>query len=173
MGQPCVRDTPSGQRVVPLINMQAPKISLVGPECLPIGMNCNGDTQDTVYHVSLQMPLDDQKVYVIVGALSTKTGNATYAGLGLNSGKTKLGFDNIPDDDLEGSAGGYGAAVAEPGKFFLYYIARTAPASRRSPAGTAVPCRRPCSRVTRRIRLATSSAFRCASLHAPGHAAGT
>ena len=45
-------------------------------------------------------------------------------GLGLNASARKLGFDNVSDDELTGSADAYGTAVADPDKFFVYYFAR-------------------------------------------------
>ena len=87
-------------------------------------MNCLADNLDTVYHISPQVSVDDQRVYAVVGALSTKTGNATYVGLGLNASTRKLGFDNVSDAELTGSADAYGTAVADPDMFFVYYFAR-------------------------------------------------
>ena len=58
----------------------------------------------------------------MVGALGTRTGNATYVGLGLNSSVTQLGFANIDDDTLAGSADGYD--VPNHDRFFLQYFAR-------------------------------------------------
>jgi len=43
-------------------------------------------------------------------------------GLGLNSSLTKLGFDNIDDDTLAGTADGYD--VPNHDRFFLQYFAR-------------------------------------------------
>ena len=89
-----------------------------------IGMNCLADTQDTVYHFSNKLPLDGDRVYAVVGALSTRTGNATYVGLGVNATRRQQGIDNVSDDLLEGSAADYAAAVRDPDKFFVYYFAR-------------------------------------------------
>ena len=65
-------------------------------------MNCLAPTEDTAYFMSPRLPLPDDRVYAVVGALGTQTGNATYVGLGLNSSLTQLGFDNIDDDKLAG-----------------------------------------------------------------------
>ena len=106
------------------MNVQERPISMVGPTCIGIGMNCLADTQDTVYHFSGKLPLDGSRVYAVVGALSTKTGNATYVGLGDNATRRQQGIDNVSDDLLEGSAADYASAVKDPDKFFVYYFAR-------------------------------------------------
>ncbi len=116
-GQPC------GQPAQ-VINVQLPPISMVGPTCMGIGMNCLADTQDTVYHFSDRLPLDKDRVYAVVGALSTRTGNATYVGLGVNATRRQVGIDNVSDDLLEGSAADYASVVTDPDKFFVYYFAR-------------------------------------------------
>jgi hypothetical protein len=107
-----------------VMNVQVPPISMIGPTCIGIGMNCLADTQDTVYHFSSKLPLDRDRVYAVVGALSTRTGNATYVGLGVNATRRQQGIDNVSDDLLEGSAADYAAAVSDPDKFFVYYFAR-------------------------------------------------
>lgn len=115
--QPC-----ASQALV--MNVQLRPISMIGPTCIGIGMNCLADTQDTVYHFSGKLPLDGSRVYAVVGALSTQTGNATYVGLGVNNTRLQLGIDNVSDDLLAGSAADYGSAVTDPDKFFVYYFAR-------------------------------------------------
>ena len=67
-------------------------------------MNCLAPTEDAAYFMSKRLWLPDDRVYAVVGALGTQTGNATYVGLGLNSSVTQLGFANIEDDKLAGSA---------------------------------------------------------------------
>ena len=79
-----------------VLNVQLRPISMVGPTCIGIGMNCLADTQDTVYHFSGKLPLDGTRVYAVVGALSTKTGNATYVGLGVNNTRLQLGVETSP-----------------------------------------------------------------------------
>ncbi len=116
-GQPC-----NDQALV--LNVQERPISMVGPTCIGIGMNCLADTQDTAYHFSGKLPLDASRVYAVVGALSTHTGNATYVGLGVNATKRQQGVDNVSDDLLEGSAADYASVVKDPDKFFVYYFAR-------------------------------------------------
>jgi hypothetical protein len=64
---------------------------LTGPECVKVGMNCVAPTEDTTYFLSGKLPLPENRVYAVVGALSTQTGNATYVGLGLNSSMYKFG----------------------------------------------------------------------------------
>jgi hypothetical protein len=107
-----------------VMNVQVPPLSMIGPKCIGIGMNCLADTQDTVYHFSGKLPFDGSGVYAVVGALSTRTGNATYVGLGVNATRRQEGIDNVPDDILEGSAADYASAVSDPDKFFVYYFAR-------------------------------------------------
>jgi hypothetical protein len=120
-GQACDDDTTFDQRVPPLLNMRT-ALSWTGPECVKVGMNCLAPNEDAAYFMSARMPLPDNRVYAVVGALGTQTGNATYVGLGLNSSLTQLGFDNIDDEALVGSADGYG--VPNHGSFFLQYFAR-------------------------------------------------
>jgi hypothetical protein len=115
--QPC-----SDQALV--LNVQNPPLSMIGPQCIGIGMNCLADTQDTVYHFSSRLPFGGSRVYAMVGALSTRTENATYVGLGLNATLRQVGIDNVSDDLLEGSAADYASAVTDPDKFFVYYFAR-------------------------------------------------
>ena len=74
-------------------------------------MNCLAPNEDTTYQMSAKLPLDPEHFYAVVGALSTATDNATYVGLGLNSSVKQLGFDNISDEQLAGSATGYSSAV--------------------------------------------------------------
>ncbi len=121
-GQPCDEAEVFAQRVRPLLNMR-PALSLTGPECVKVGMNCLAPTEDTTYFMSPRLPLPDDRVYAVVGALGTRTGNATYVGLGLNSSLTQLGFDNIDDDRLAGTADGY-AGVPNHDRFFVQYFAR-------------------------------------------------
>jgi len=103
------------------LNMQAAPLLLTGPECASAWMNCLAPGEDATYQMSPRLPLDDDHFYAVVGPLSTATQNATYVGLGLNSSKKQLGFDNI--DKLAGSATGYSSAVASD-KFFVQYFAR-------------------------------------------------
>ena len=87
--------------------MKASRLNLTGPECVKVGMNCLAPNEDAAYFMSTRLWLPDDRVYAVVGALGTQTGNATYVGLGLNSSVTQLGFANIDDDTLAGSADGY------------------------------------------------------------------
>jgi hypothetical protein len=106
----------------PFLNMEASVLKLTGPECVKVGMNCLAPDEDTVYFMSPKLSFPAGRVYAVVGALGTETKNATYVGLGLNSSVMQLGFDNIDDDNLTGTASGY--AVPNNGLFFLAYIAR-------------------------------------------------
>jgi len=121
--QPCDLEGPAfDQRVPPLLNMKASPLKLTGPECVQVGMNCLAPNEDVAYFMSPRLPLPDNRVFAVAGALGTRTGNATYVGLGLNSSLTKLGFDNIDDDTLAGTADGYD--VPNHDRFFLQYFAR-------------------------------------------------
>ncbi len=122
-GQPCDLEGPAfDQRARPLLNMRMPPLSMTGPECIKVGMNCLAPNEDTVFFMSPRLPLPDNRVYAVVGALGTRTGNATYVGLGLNESLTQMGFDNIDDGMLAGSADGYD--VPNHDKFFIQYFAR-------------------------------------------------
>lgn len=103
-----------------LLNMKASPLDLTGPACVEVGMNCLAPNEDAVYFLSSRLPLPDDRAYVMVGALGTRTDNATYVGLGLNSSLTQLGFANIDDDLLADSADNYDAS----GDFFVQYFAR-------------------------------------------------
>lgn len=107
----------------PLLNLQAAPLRLSGPDCVPAWMNCLAPNEDTTYQMSAKLPLDPEHFYAVAGALSTATQNATYVGLGLNSSVKQLGFGNISDEDLAGSATGYSDAVPSD-KFFVQYFAR-------------------------------------------------
>ncbi len=104
------------------LNMRASPLQLTGPECVQVGMNCLAPNEDVAYFMSSRLWLPGDRVYAVVGALGTQTGNATYAGLGLNSSVTQLGFANIDDDTLTGTANGFG--VPNQDRFFLQYFAR-------------------------------------------------
>lgn len=106
-----------------LLNLQVPPPNLVGPLCTPIGMDCLGDTQDTVYHMSPALSLDNGEVYALAGPLGTKDGNATYVSVGINSKLYKKGLAEVPDSELSGTAAGY-SALSYPEKFFVYYFTR-------------------------------------------------
>jgi hypothetical protein len=123
-GQPCdLEGQAFDQRVRPFLNMPV-DLLFTGPECVKVGMNCLAPTEDTAYFLSAKLPFpDDQVVYAVIGALSTQTKNATYVGLGLNRTDTQLGFGNIDDDALVGTADAY-TAVPNHDLFFLQYFAR-------------------------------------------------
>ncbi len=116
-GQSC--NNPKPQQ---LLNMKASSLKLTGPECVRVGMNCLAPNEDVAYFMSSRLWLPDDRVYAVVGALSTQTDNANYVGLGLNSSLTKLGFWNIEDDSLKGTADKYD--VPNHDRFFLMYFAR-------------------------------------------------
>ncbi len=108
-----------------------------GPHCRDIGENCLGDGQDASYFFMPPQPLDSRQVYALVGTLGTKTGNATYNGLSINDASLLKGVGNVPDrdpsspdTDLEGSASGYAATVANHDKFFVHFFTRDCDALR-------------------------------------------
>lgn len=113
-----------GQSCTPkvLLNMKASTLNLTGPACVQVGMNCLAPNEDVAYFMSSRLWLPEDRVYAVAGALGTQTGNATYVGLGLNSSVTQLGFANIDDDQLAGTANGYN--VPHRDRFFLQYFAR-------------------------------------------------
>lgn len=121
-GQPCdLEGAAFEQRAPRLLNMRT-GLLMTGPECVQVGMNCLAPTEDTAYFMSARLPLPDNRVYALAGALGTMTGNATYVGLGLNASLTQLGFDNIDDEALAGTASGFG--VPNSDRFYVQYFAR-------------------------------------------------
>ncbi len=124
-GQPCGQDDcVAAKRAMNFQNWQRPPISLVGPQCTEIGMNCLADTQDTVYQLSSRLWIDGGQVYAVAGPLATVTGNATYVGLGLNSTLKKKGFDNLSNHDLINTALAYSSTVSNTEQLYLYYFTR-------------------------------------------------
>lgn len=121
-GQPCdLEGAAFDQRAPQLLNLRV-ALTMTGPECIKVGMNCLAPTEDTVYFMSARLPLPPNRVYALVGALGTKTGNATYVGVGLNSSLTQLGFDNLDDSRLTGTANGFDVPNAQ--NFYVQYFAR-------------------------------------------------
>jgi hypothetical protein len=122
-GQPCQLPDCS-DRAQSFLDLQRSPLSLVGPMCTEIGMNCLGDTQDTTYQFVGQFPLDEGQVYAVISTLGTRTGNAVYVALGVNRFPTKKGVANLSDAELEDTADEYAAYVSDPDLFYLYYFAR-------------------------------------------------
>jgi len=106
------------------ILLQEDPIDLVGPLCLPIGMNCLLDTWDTAYQIYGPGSADKGVVYAVAGTLGTETGNATYVGFGINQKSKLKGVANLFDEKLKGTANGYAGKVSNTGKFYLYYFTR-------------------------------------------------
>ena len=104
--------------------MQTSPTNLVGPSCTPIGENCLGDNRDTIYQFFGPMSLDSGEIYAVAGTLGTKTGNATYVGLGINQVSILKGVDNLSDKELDGTADAYAKDVSNTDKFYLYYFTR-------------------------------------------------
>jgi hypothetical protein len=123
----------------PFLNLKASPLDWTGPECVKVGMNCLAPNEDAAYFMSARLPLPDDRVYAAIGALGTRTGNATYVGLGLNSSVTQLGFANIDDDKLAGSAAGY-TAVPNSDRFFLQYFARDCKGEKLEALTAGSPC---------------------------------
>lgn len=130
-GQPC--------NPKPLLNMKASPLRWTGPECVKVGMNCLAPNEDSAYFMGSRLWLPDDRVYALVGALGTRTGNATYVGLGLNESTTQLGFANIDDDTLKDTANAY-AAVPNHDLFFLQYFARDCKGKRLEALTEGSPC---------------------------------
>jgi hypothetical protein len=124
----------------PLLNMRASPLKLTGPECVKVGMNCLAPNEDVAYFMSSRLWLPDDRVYAVVGALGTRTENATYVGLGLNSSVTQLGFDNIDDDTLAGTASGYNTEELNFDRFFLQYFARDCKGEKLEALTAGSPC---------------------------------
>jgi hypothetical protein len=109
-----------------LIAMQLPPMSLVGPLCEAIGMDCLADTQDTAYWMTnAPVALDTNMVYAVAGTLGTKTGNATYVGLGANDSVYAKGVANVSDTELAGTADSYATGGADYSKLYVWYFARS------------------------------------------------
>jgi hypothetical protein len=111
------------RNLTPLLNMKASALKFTGPECVKVGMNCLAPNEDVAYFMGKRLWLPDDRVYAMIGALGTRTGNATYVGLGLNSSVNQLGFDNIDDNMLAGTANEY-TNVPNHDRLFLQYFAR-------------------------------------------------
>ena len=122
-GQPCVQEDCS-DRAMKFIDLQSPPIHLVGPACTEIRMNCLGDTQDTTYQATTNLPLDQGEIYAVVGALGTETGNAVYVGLSVNDFGMLKGIGNIGSDTLKNTAMEYAGKVNNTDKLYVYYFTR-------------------------------------------------
>ncbi len=108
------------------LELQRPDtMDLIGPHCAENTMHCVGDTQDTNYSYSTYLPLERGVLNALVGTLGTETGNATYVGLGLTRKEDLVGFANVDDTQLKGTAAGYAdGIIADPDKFFVWYVGR-------------------------------------------------
>jgi hypothetical protein len=122
----CVEGMDCSDEAKSFMNLQTPPFNLFGPQCSAIGMNCLGDTQDTIYQIAYQLMLDGGQIYAVAGPLGTETGNATYVGLGLNSSTKKKGFDNLSQIELKNTANEFASGVpTDTAKLFVYYFARS------------------------------------------------
>lgn len=122
-GQPCA-NLDCSDKLLNVIDMQIPPMTLVGSDCIKIGMNCLGDTQDTTYQLGPNLPLDNGEVYAVVGTMGTTTGNATYVGLSVNYSLTKKGVANINNEQLEDTALEFAGTVNNTDKYYVYYFTR-------------------------------------------------
>ena len=121
--QPCADgDCVASGRAKPFLNIQGYPFNVVGPLCEDIGMDCMGDTLDTVYQMRPGLRFDDGVVYAAIGTLGTATGNATYVSLGVNNLHLRLGALNVDGEELVGSAAEYGGDHAE--KLYVHYFTR-------------------------------------------------
>ena len=96
---------------------------------LPRGPSgCLGDNQDDEPLISSgTFNLDDDQVIAVVGAIGTKTGNATYTSVSVNWFPELVGVLNRDDTVLEESAKKFKLALSNPEvykKFYVYYFAR-------------------------------------------------
>lgn len=96
---------------------------------LPRGPSgCLGDNQDDEPLISSgTFNLDDDQVIAVVGAIGTKTGNATYTSVSVNWFPELVGVLNRDDTVLEESAKKFKEALTPPElytKFYVYYFAR-------------------------------------------------
>jgi hypothetical protein len=123
-GQDCPTWDCAG-RSYEFLDLQGGEIGLVGPDCIPIGMNCLADTQDTTYFGTFTMRLDRGEVYAVAGTLGTQTENATYVGLSVNESRMMKGVDNVNSETLADTAAAYASYLSDPSTFYLYYFARS------------------------------------------------
>jgi hypothetical protein len=107
-----------------MLDLQAPPLNLVGPNCRPIGMDCLGDSEDATYRAFGNFELDSGQVYAVVGTLGTETDNATYEAIGINEAVKFKGVGNISDPALKGTADDFAKTVQNTKKLFVYYLAR-------------------------------------------------
>jgi hypothetical protein len=96
---------------------------------LPRGPSgCLGDNQDDEPLISGgTFNLDDGQVIAVVGAIGTKTGNATYSSVSVNWFPELVGVLNRDDTVLEESAKKFKDKLSDPElytKFYVYYFAR-------------------------------------------------
>jgi hypothetical protein len=115
----------------PFFDSQNPNtVDFVGPDCNlnhggpDHGMNCLGDSQDTVYYGSLNLSLDNNEVYAVIGTLLTETGNASYVNLSIYDSAAMFGVVSIDDARLVATANKYADEAGNTEKFYVYYITR-------------------------------------------------
>lgn len=123
-GAACTKADCSDVGAKPFVDFQEFPIYMQGPRCVPIGENCMGDNWDAAYNVAGRYSVDNGEVYALVGTLGTKTGNATYVGLGINQISRFNGVANLSDQSLNGTASGFAGEVSNTDSFFVYYFAR-------------------------------------------------
>jgi hypothetical protein len=122
-GQSCVKPDCS-DHAAGFIDLQSSPFNLVGNKCTDIGMNCLYDTQDTTYHSTQNLTLDNGEIYSVVGTLATETGNATYVGLSVNETLMVKGIVNVNNTLLKNTAVSYATTVSNTDKLYVYYFTR-------------------------------------------------
>lgn len=122
-GQPCA-EAGCADRAESFIDVQNAPIYLIGSLCNEYDQNCLGDNWDPAYQLLPPRSLEDGEIYAVAGTLGTETGNATYVGLSINQRSRLKGVQNIPNEDLEGTANGYSGEVGNTDKLFLIYFTR-------------------------------------------------
>ena len=88
-------------------------------------MDCLADTQDTAYWMTKLPVAGYHMVYAVAGSLGTKTGNASYVGLGANDSVYAKGVAKVPDTELAGTADSYATGGADYSRLYVWYFARS------------------------------------------------
>lgn len=123
-GAACTNADCSDVGAKPVTDLQVFPVYMRGLFCVQIGENCMGDNWDAAYNVAGRFSIDNGEVYAVVGTLGTKTGNATYVGLGINQMSRFNGVANLSDQNLDGTASGFAGEAGNTDSFFVYYFAR-------------------------------------------------
>jgi hypothetical protein len=122
-GQPCLK-AGCTNRVESFRDVQNAPVHLIGSLCNEFNQNCIGDNWDAAYQLLPPRSLDNGEIYAVAGTLGTETGNATYVALSINQRSHFKGVQNIPHEEIAGSANGYSADVDNTDKLYLVYFTR-------------------------------------------------